>query len=72
MWLKVSLTDTLSLRISNMKGSDPLNGWHPKVRLVTPDKVGTVTSCPHVNDIKLEKTRGGLVGGDICGSPIMV
>ena len=64
--------DTLSLRTSIVKGSEPLNAAHVKIIFPTPTKVGTVTSCPHVNDIKVGKTREGLVAGDICGSPIMI
>ena len=72
VWIKSLPTDTSSLRTSLVKGSEPLNSKHEKIILDIPDKVGTVTSCPHVNDIKVEKTRGGPVGGAICGSPKVV
>ena len=72
MWLKILLMGTLSLWISNVKGSDPLNGEHAIAINNTAAKFITVTSCPHVNDIKLVNNKGGLIAGDICGSPIMI
>ena len=64
--------NTSSLRISNVKGSDPLNGEHERLIIDSAAKFVTVTSCPHVNDIKLPNIRGGMIAGDICGSPIMI
>ena len=64
--------NTSSLRTSVVKGSEPLNIAHEKRILNTPDKVGTVTSCPHVNDIKVGNIKGLPVGGVICGSPKVV